>query len=80
MTLYNYQFFNILLHEIPQMENMLISQSKNINIVIAHNDWKTWVLVVFHPSSASVCLAINWEQKPQASTDGMFCSWLYEIL
>lgn len=63
MILYNYQIFNILLHEIPQMENILISQSKNTNIVIAHKDWKTWVLVVFHPSSASVCLAINWSKN-----------------
>lgn len=47
----------------PQMENILISQSKTTNTDIAHKDWKTWVLV-FHPSSAPVCLAINWEQKP----------------
>lgn len=63
MTLYNYRIFYIQLHEMPQMENILISQSKTTNTDIAHKDWKTWVLV-FHPSSAPVCLAINWEQKP----------------
>lgn len=47
-----------------QMKNIIISKSKNTNIVIEHKDWKTWVLAVFHPSSASVCLAINWEEKP----------------
>lgn len=38
MTLYNYRIFYILLYEMPQMENILISQSKNTNIVIAQKE------------------------------------------
>lgn len=39
--LYNDGIFYILLHEMPQMKNIIISQSKTTNIVIEHKDWKT---------------------------------------